>query len=82
MEISSALSTIYEPNNGAGIILGLGSPNDRRRCNVTLSPIDWAQTQNDPCGAVCWLKFLSAHGVGVVYFVLLWLYRKLLVVSY
>ena len=30
------------------IILCMGSANERRRYNVTSSPIDWAHTQNDP----------------------------------
>ena len=34
---------------GAGIILGMGSANERRRYTVTLALIGWAHTQNDPC---------------------------------
>ena len=33
----------------AGIILCMGSANERRRYNVTSSIIGWALTQNDPC---------------------------------
>ena len=33
---------------GAGIILGMGSANERRYI-VTSSLIGWAHTQNDPC---------------------------------
>ena len=33
----------------AGITLGMGSSNERRRYNVIFSVIDWAHTQNDPC---------------------------------
>ena len=32
----------------AGIILGLGSANERRRYIVTTALIGWAQAQNDP----------------------------------
>ena len=32
----------------SGIILGMGSANERRRYNVTSSLIGWAHTQNDP----------------------------------
>ena len=32
----------------AGIILGMGSANERRYYNVTSSVIGWAHTQNDP----------------------------------
>ena len=33
----------------AGIILGMGSANERWRYNVTSPVISWAHTQNDPC---------------------------------
>ena len=32
----------------SGIILGMGSANERQRYNVTPSLISWAHTQNDP----------------------------------
>ena len=32
----------------AGITLGMGSFNERRRYNVTIFIIGWAHTQNDP----------------------------------
>ena len=35
-----------------GIILGMGSANERRRYIVTSSLIGWAHTQNDPCISV------------------------------
>ena len=35
-------------NTGTGIILGMGSANERRRYNVTSSLIGRAHTQNDP----------------------------------
>ena len=31
----------------AGVVLGLGSANERRRYNVKSSRIGWAHTQND-----------------------------------
>ena len=34
-----------------GIILNMGSANEKRRYNVTSSLIAWAHTQNDPCYA-------------------------------
>ena len=33
----------------AGIIMGIGSANERQRYNVTLSLIGSARIQNDPC---------------------------------
>ena len=36
----------------AGIILGMGTANGRRRYYVTPSLIGWAHTQNDPCAVV------------------------------
>ena len=35
---------------GPGIILGVGSANERRHYNVMSSLIGWAHTQNDHCG--------------------------------
>ena len=39
-----------------GIILGMGSSNERRRYYVTPSLIGWAHTQNDPCNPQVSLK--------------------------
>ena len=36
----------------AGIILGMGSANERRHCYVMLSLIGWAHTQNNACMAL------------------------------
>ena len=36
----------------AGLILGLRPANERRRYFVTMSPIGWAQTWNQPCSRV------------------------------
>ena len=36
-------------NNKVGLILGIGSANQRRRYNVTSSLIGWPYTQNDSC---------------------------------
>ena len=37
-----------------GIILCMRPANERRRYNVTSSPIGWAHTQNDPCMTYRW----------------------------
>ena len=37
--------------HNTGIILGVGSANERLRYNVT-SVIGWAHTQNDPCNTI------------------------------
>ena len=41
----------YEQSS-SGIILGVGSANERRRYNVTLSLIGWTHAQNDPWGII------------------------------
>ena len=43
----------------AGIILGVGSANERRCYIVTSSLSDWAHSQNDPCCVIaCPLQLL------------------------
>ena len=46
-----------------GIILGMGSANGRRHNTVTLFPIGWARSQNDPC-LIIWITshyMLATH---------------------
>ena len=39
---------VHTAGEFSGIILGMGSVNERRRHSVTSSLIGWAHTQNDP----------------------------------
>ena len=39
----------FFPEGETGIILGMGSTNERRRYTVTPLLIGWAHTQNDTC---------------------------------
>ena len=50
----------YHVDQNTGIILGMGSANERRRYNVTSSLIGWAHTHNDP-----W-KHNTSHIFGIV----------------
>ena len=40
---------LIRTGNDTGVILGMGSANERRRYIVTSSFIDWAHTQRNPC---------------------------------
>ena len=51
-----------EPSIVPGIFLGVRSANEGRPHNVMSSLISWAHTQNDPCGGIFLLNFLSPIG--------------------
>ena len=47
-----------------GIILCVGSANERRRYTVTSSLINWAYTQNDPWSISFWTQYTSYSSPG------------------
>ena len=49
-----------KPLSEPGVILGMGSANERRRYIVTSSLIGWAHTQNDPCQPMM-TQFTDTH---------------------
>ena len=50
---------VFAPLLCSGVILGMGSANERRRYIVTSSLIGWADTQNDPWCWICWVTWIS-----------------------